>query len=132
MAGELEARWNRALAKVEEIESRITAHDAATPAASIDPAALGLLASNLRTVWSAPTTDARLKKRVVRILINEVVADIDDAASEIVLIVHWAGGAHSEMRLAKRRRGQGLSGFPCEGGGLNIRRDCQGFCVLGP
>jgi len=65
-----------------------------------------LLASNLQTVWSAPTTEARLKKRIVRILINEVVADIDDATSEIVLIVHWAGGAHSQMRLPKRRRGQ--------------------------
>jgi hypothetical protein len=34
------------------------------------------------------------------------VADIDDAACEIVLAVHWAGGAHSEIRLPKRRRGQ--------------------------
>ncbi len=106
VAGELEARWNRALAKVGEIEAKIAAHDAARPAASIDPAALGLLASNLQTLWSAPTTDARLKKRIVRILINEVVADIDDGTSEIVLIVHWTGGTHSEMRLPKRRRGQ--------------------------
>jgi hypothetical protein len=106
VAGELEARWNGALAKVGEIESKIAAHDAARPAASIDPAALGLLASNLQTVWSAPTTDARLKKRFVRTLIDEVVADIDDATSEIVLIVHWAGGIHSQMRLPKRRRGQ--------------------------
>ena len=106
VAGELEARWNGALAKVGEIESKIAAHDAARPAASIDPAALGLLASNLQTVWSAPTTDARLKKRFVRTLIDEVVADIDDATSEIVLIVHWVGGIHSQMRLPKRRRGQ--------------------------
>jgi hypothetical protein len=42
----------------------------------------------------------------VRTLIHEVVADIDDAASEIVLIVHWVGGAHSELRLPKRPRGQ--------------------------
>ena len=70
------------------------------------PALLGVLASNLRTVWSAPTTDARVKKRIVRTLIHEVVADIDDAASEIVLIVHWVGGAHSELHLPKRRRGQ--------------------------
>jgi hypothetical protein len=34
------------------------------------------------------------------------VADIDDAASEIGLIVHWVGGAHSELHLPKRRRGQ--------------------------
>ena len=72
----------------------------------IDPAMLGLLASNLKTVWSAPATDARLKKRIVRTLIHEVVADIDDAATEIVLVIHWNGGAHSEVRLPKRRRGQ--------------------------
>ena len=106
VAGELEARWNRTLAKTAEVEGKIAAHDAARPMASIDPAALGMLASNLQSVWSAPTTDARLRKRIVRILIDEVVADIDDAASEIVLIVNWAGGAHSEMRLPKRRRGQ--------------------------
>jgi hypothetical protein len=55
---------------------------------------------------TAPTTDARLKKRIVRTLIHEVVADIDDKASEIVLFVHWVGGVHSEIRLPKRRRGQ--------------------------
>jgi hypothetical protein len=42
----------------------------------------------------------------VRTLIEEVVADIDDTASEIVLRLHWAGGVHSEIRVPKRRRGQ--------------------------
>jgi hypothetical protein len=106
VAGELEARWNRALTHVAEVDAKIAAHDAAMPVAAVDPLALGLLASNLKTVWSAPTTDARLKKRIVRTIIHEVVADIDDAAAEIVLVVHWIGGVHSEMRLPKRRRGQ--------------------------
>jgi DNA invertase Pin-like site-specific DNA recombinase len=107
VAGELEERWNRALARVAEVESRIAAHNAATPTvATVDLAALDLLATNLETAWSAPTTDARLKKRIVRLLIEEVVADIDDAASEIVLCLHWVGGVHSEIRLPKRRRGQ--------------------------
>src|SRR6266850_2001376 len=106
VTSELEARWNRALAHAAEVEGRIAMHDAAKPAPIADPASLGVLASNLKTVWDAPTTDARLKKRVVRTLVHEVVADIDDAASEIVLIVHWVGGAHSELRLPKRRRGQ--------------------------
>src|SRR5512134_1298809 len=106
VTGELEARWNKALAHVAEVEGKIAAHDAASPAAAIDPVSLGMLASNLETVWSAPTTDARLKKRIVRTLIQEIVADIDDAAAEIVLVVHWIGGLHSEMRLPRRRRGQ--------------------------
>src|ERR1700729_3800364 len=106
VASELEARWNRALAHAAEVESKLAKHDAATPAPIADPASLGVLASNLKTVWDAPTTDARLKKRIVRTLVHEVVADIDDAASEIVLIVHWVGGAHSELRWPRRRRGQ--------------------------
>ena len=106
VTGQLEARWNKALAHVAEIEGKIAAHDVAAPAVAIDHASLGLLASNLRALWSAPTTDARLKKRIVRTVIQEVVADIDDAAAEIVLVVHWIGGVHSEMRLPKRRRGQ--------------------------
>jgi hypothetical protein len=60
VAGELEARWNKGLAHVAEIDGKIAAHDAALPTAVVDPAALGMLASDLKTVWSAPTTDARL------------------------------------------------------------------------
>jgi hypothetical protein len=106
VAGELETRWNRSLARVAEVESKIAAHEAPAVPSAIAPEALGVLATNLKTVWSAPTTDARLKKRIVRTLIHEVIADIDEEASEIVIIVHWVGGAHSEMRLPKRRRGQ--------------------------
>jgi hypothetical protein len=72
----------------------------------IDPGSLARLAADLKNVWAASSTDARLKKRVVRTLIHEVIADIDPQAAEIVLLVHWIGGVHSEIRLPKRRRGQ--------------------------
>jgi hypothetical protein len=38
------------------------------------------LADDLQTVWQAPTTDGRLKKRIVRAVIKEVVADFDAEA----------------------------------------------------
>ncbi|CCV09242.1 Putative insertion sequence ATP-binding protein (fragment) [Mesorhizobium metallidurans STM 2683] len=107
VAAELELRWNRALTRVGEIESRIAAHDASTSEPSLlSPIHVTALAADLKAVWAAPTTDARLKKRIVRIVIREVVADIDDEASEIVLLIHWVGGVHTELRLPKRRRGQ--------------------------
>ena len=55
-------------------------------------------------MWSAPTTDARLKKRIVRTVIQEALADLDDATSEIVIVIHWAGGAHTEHRLPRELR----------------------------
>jgi hypothetical protein len=67
---------------------------------------LATLATDLKTVWTDPETDARLKKRIVRTVIQEVIADIDQETAEIVLIMHWMGGVHSEIRLPRRRRGQ--------------------------
>lgn len=107
VAAELEARWDRALTRAAQVEARIAAHDASTSRpAPPSPNDLSDLAADLKAVWNDPQTDARLKKRVVRTLIREVIADIDDDASEIVLLVHWAGGAHSELRLPRRRKGQ--------------------------
>ena len=105
MAGELEARWNKALAGVAEVEGKIAAHDAANPAPVADPGSLATLAAGLKTVWTDPSTGARLKKRIVRTVIHEVVADADAEAAEIVLVIHWVGGVHSEIRLPRRRRG---------------------------
>ena len=106
VAGELEARWNNALARVAEVEGKIAAHDVANAAPVTDTASLATLATDLKTVWTDPETDARLKKRIVRTVVQEVIADIDQEAAEIVLIVHWMGGVHSEIRLPRRRRGQ--------------------------
>jgi DNA invertase Pin-like site-specific DNA recombinase len=106
VAGELEARWNRALGAAAAIEAKIATHDLAAPQRSIAPVSLAGLAADLKAVWSAPATDARLKKRIVRTVIHEVVADIDDEAAEIVLVIHWAGGIHTGQRLPRRRRGQ--------------------------
>jgi DNA invertase Pin-like site-specific DNA recombinase len=106
VAGELEVRWNRALARMAEIEGKIADHDAAKVAPVADPASLATLAADLKTVWTAPSTDARLKKRIVRTVVHEVIGDIDLEAAEIVLVVHWIGGVHSEIRLPRRRRGQ--------------------------
>src|SRR4051794_14252965 len=106
VTGELEARWNRALSRVGACETRIAEHDAVAPRPALPPVALETLAADLQGVWAAPTTDARLKKRIVRTLIHEAVADLDEARAEIVLTLHWVGGAHTEHRLPRRRRGQ--------------------------
>jgi len=104
VAGELEARWNKALVRKAEVESKIASHDATKVAPVADPALLATVAADLKTIWASPSTDARLRKRIVRTLIHEVIADIDLQAAEIVLVVHWIGGIHTEIRLPKRRR----------------------------
>jgi DNA invertase Pin-like site-specific DNA recombinase len=107
VTAELERRWNLALQHVREIELRIEQQGApagASPAASVED--LAQLSQQLETIWTDPATNVRLKKRIVRMLIEEVLVDVDSSASELVLTLHWKGGAHTELRLPRRRRGQ--------------------------
>ncbi|HEY6925106.1 MAG TPA: hypothetical protein VI653_16645 [Steroidobacteraceae bacterium] len=64
------------------------------------------LAGQPEELWQRPDTDVRLRKRIVRSLIDEVIVDVDNVASEIVLLIHWKGGLHTEVRVPRRRRGQ--------------------------
>ena len=44
------------------------------------------LAQDLPAVWNAPSTDMRLKQRIVRILIREIVVDVDEEKHEVVML----------------------------------------------
>ncbi|MGA8708414.1 MAG: recombinase family protein [Steroidobacteraceae bacterium] len=107
VADELERRWNQALARVREVETRIASHEGAkntaTPPSLADFTAL---AERLESLWEHPDTDPRLKKRIVRSLIHEIVVDVDPKAAEVVLVIHWIGGVHTELRVPRRRRGE--------------------------
>jgi len=107
VTAELERRWNLALQHVHEIEVRIEQHGAATDQT---PAAMGedlhQLTTQLEAIWTDPATSARLKKRIVRTLIEEVLVDVDSSQGELILTLHWKGGVHTELRLPRRRRGQ--------------------------
>lgn len=111
VARALEARWNAALERVAEVEQKLghlSAQISSQP--RVDPAVLMQLASDLPFVWNAAGTDARARQRLVRLLIEEVVIDIDAEKNEFVLLLHWIGGRHTEVRLARRKTGRFLPG----------------------
>jgi hypothetical protein len=39
-------------------------------------------------------------------LIRDIIVDVDAQVGEVILIIHWKGGIHTEVRLPRRRRGQ--------------------------
>ena len=107
VARELEARWNDALERVGRLERRIdelSAISATRP--KIDRARLLQLAHDLPAAWNAPSTDTRAKQRLIHILVQEIVCNLDDATNEAVLLIHWTGGRHTEMRVARVKTGR--------------------------
>jgi DNA invertase Pin-like site-specific DNA recombinase len=107
VADELERRWNSALQRVREIEERIDQHVHGRRQPVIPTREeFENLAADLETVWRNPRADVRVKKRLVRTLIHEIVVDTDPEAGEVILVIHWKGGVHTELRVPRRRRGQ--------------------------
>jgi DNA invertase Pin-like site-specific DNA recombinase len=107
VADELERRWNAALTRVAELELQLTQRrchaEAQTPP---DDAELAELAEDLAAVWNDPQADVRLKKRIIRTLIREIMVEVDRRVGEATLIIHWQGGVHTELRVPMRRKGR--------------------------
>lgn len=106
VADELERRCNAAMQRQQEIEKRVEREQAQCERHQQLPVEhLQTLTSDLRDVWNDPQTDVRLKKRILRTLIEEIVVDVDQQQHEVVLVLNWKGGVHSELRVARRKRG---------------------------
>jgi hypothetical protein len=108
VAETLEGRWNAALERVQALEARLAALTTAAAAhGTPDVSALRQLAEDFPRVWAAPSTDVRLKKRIVRLLIEEIVATTEDGATpQLVLVIHWKGGKHTRLMIPRNRKGQ--------------------------
>lgn len=105
VAETLEQRWNAALARVQEIEARVAAHAADTAAPRpVDREGLRALAEAFPAVW-ATAPDIRLKKRIVRLLIEEIIAKALSTPPQIELLIHWKGGKHTELVIPRNRKG---------------------------
>jgi DNA invertase Pin-like site-specific DNA recombinase len=117
VAAELEARWNAALTRLQDCRARLSEGTAAR-APSVTRKSLLTLAGDLEAAWQAPTTDMRTKQRLVRTLIEEIVIDVDDATRGAVLVIHWRGGQHSEVRVRKPGPGEHTKRTPADAGRL--------------
>ena len=106
VAAELEGRWNRALAQVTELESRLQElRGEALPLTSEQKRRLLEMGKDLRRLWDEPQAPVELKKRILRTVIEEIVINRVEEPAEHRLQIHWAGGVHTELRVARNKTG---------------------------
>jgi DNA invertase Pin-like site-specific DNA recombinase len=104
IAATLEKSWEATLRRVQECQSRLDA--AKAPTATLAKPDFTAIAEDLETAWKTPSVTMRTRQQLLRTLVNEITADIDETAREIVLTIHWKGGQHSELRLRKPQSGE--------------------------
>ncbi|PTB21723.1 serine recombinase [Trinickia symbiotica] len=104
IAAQLEKNWEAALRRVQACQVRLdVAHTPATPASADD---FAKLAEDLNAAWNAPGVTTRMRQQLVRALIVDIVADVDETAREVILTIHWQGGQHSQLRIRKPKTGE--------------------------
>jgi len=95
VARELERRWNEALSAQGAVEREYAAarRTALAPLDTREQQAVRTLAEDLPALWEAPTTTMADRKRLVRLVFQEVTLTVaPDAARRADIAVLWSGG----------------------------------------
>jgi DNA invertase Pin-like site-specific DNA recombinase len=104
IAAQLEKAWEAALQRVEICQQRLEGLHTINKEQPC-PDFTGL-AEDLAAAWKSPQTTMRTRQRLVQALITEIVANVDETAREVILVIHWKGGQHSELRVRKPKSGE--------------------------
>jgi DNA invertase Pin-like site-specific DNA recombinase len=106
VAAELERRWNGGLASVRSLEDELEVLIRQRPAtlSAEERQRLLQMGADLEEAWYHPAATAITRKRIIRVVLHEVVARVED--DEIQLLLHWQGGDHTRLMVRKNRRGQ--------------------------
>jgi hypothetical protein len=106
VAGELERRWNDRLATVHALEEQLAQHDTG-PSITLglkDRERLLALGRDLSRAWDSASASVETRKKIVRLLIAEIVVDVAD--DTLALVIHWQGGDHTRLNAKRNRVGQ--------------------------
>jgi excisionase family DNA binding protein len=104
IASQLEKSWENALRRIRDLENQQPWESPLD--IKVEPDAFINLSENLSAAWSAPTVTTRARQQLLRALVTDIIADVDDEARDVILTIHWRGGQHSELRVRKPRTGE--------------------------
>ena len=105
VAATLEARWNEKLREVDALKGRMAQVDGAARALSdLERAELRALGAHFRDVWESPSCTPEVKKKIVRTVVEEIIAN-EEPVGTLCFIVHWKGGAHTRFEMHKPMAG---------------------------
>ena len=65
------------------------------------------LGENFKIVWRSKICTSEMKKKIVRTIVEEVVANSNDSEDKLVFVIHWKGGSHTRFEMDRPRSGAG-------------------------
>jgi DNA invertase Pin-like site-specific DNA recombinase len=102
VARSLESRWEQRLAALADTEKALAETNAALPQLP-SRAELEALTANMASLWHAPTTSPRDRKRLLRTLIADVTLLAEPDFAKARVGIRWHTGATEEIVVARRQ-----------------------------
>ena len=101
VAASLEQRWNEALCRVEEIRHEFEdfQHRHGVAVTTEQRTKILALAKDFPRLWNAPTTLAKDKKRMLRLLVKDITVERITEPRQILLHVRWQGDACEDIAV---------------------------------
>ena len=101
VAASLEHRWNEALSRLEEIRQEFADFQRSHGlVVTVEQRTKILaLAKDFPRLWNAPTTPAKDKKRLLRLLVKDITVERLTEPRQVLLHVRWQGGACEDIAV---------------------------------
>ncbi len=101
VASTLERRWNNALLHLEDLKKQVAEfqRQEARVATPEQKAKVLALARDLPRVWHAPTTQAKDRKRMLRLLIKDITIEKPHRQKQLLVHVRWQGDASTDLSV---------------------------------
>ena len=101
VAGTLERRWNDALVHLDDLKKQAAEfqRQEARVATPEQKAKVLALARDLPRVWHAPTTQAKDRKRMLRLLIKDITVEKPPHQKKLLVHIRWQGGACTDLSV---------------------------------
>jgi hypothetical protein len=101
VAGTLERRWNDAMLRLRDLEAELAAFERQQLRAvtAEQKRQILQLATDFPQLWAAPSTTARDRKRMLRLLIRDITVAKEPDPKLLRLHIRWQGGATETLEL---------------------------------
>jgi len=101
VAGTLERRWNDALLQLDDLKKQAAEfqRQEARVATPEQKAKVLALARDLPRLWNAPTTQAKDRKRMLRLLIKDITVEKPSNQRQLLVHIRWQGGACTDLSV---------------------------------
>lgn len=97
VAETLEHRWNQKLEEVQKIKARLDKDEQAVKLSYKEKKDITFLGEHFEKIWSDPICPMELKKKIARVLIEDIIVNVDEQNHKLSFVIHWTGGCHTSQ-----------------------------------